>query len=86
MIIQKANKTITSSIPTELSKKIDDFAVEHKVAKNLVLISALEMFFKEERRKKFVEGVKKWGMDEENVEMAEWGMKQYFEDIKELEK
>lgn len=86
MILQKTNKTFTSSLPLELSKKIDEFAQEHKVAKNQVLISALELFFKEERRKKFIEGVKKLGMDEENVEMAEWGMKEYAEDLKEIEK
>ena len=86
MLIQKSNKTITSSLPIELCKKIDDYAGKNNMAKNQVLIGALELFFKEERRKKFVEGIKKYGMDDENVEMAEWGMKEYTEDLKEFEK
>jgi Ribbon-helix-helix domain len=73
----------TSTLPEAISKKLADYCKKHKIQKNKIIENALELYFKEERRKEFIEGVKKWGMDPENEEWAEWGMKEYAEQLKE---
>ena len=79
------SQIFTSSLPIDMSQKIEQYASKHKIPKNKVIEKALEMLFNEEKRKSFIEGVKKWGMDPENLEWAEMGMKDYSEQLKDLD-
>lgn len=75
----------TSSIPEDLYKKLTSFAQKNKMQKNKVLEEALNLFFLEDKKKSFIEGVKKWGQDSENIVWAEMGMKEYSETLKKMD-
>jgi hypothetical protein len=72
----------TSNIPLELKEKIEQYSTKHHIPKNKVLEKALSLFFHEEKRKAFAEGIKKYGQNPENIEIAEWGMTDYAEQLK----
>lgn len=72
----------TSNISIELKEKIEQYATKHQIPKNKVLEKALFIFFHEEKRKAFAEGIKKYGQNPENIEIAEWGMADYAEQLK----
>lgn len=72
----------TSNISIELKEKIEQYATKHQIPKNKVLEKALSIFFHEEKRKAFAEGIKKYGQNPENIEIAEWGMADYAEQLK----
>lgn len=72
----------TSNIPIELKIKIEQYATKHGIPENKVLEKALSLFFHEEKKKAFAEGLKKYGQDPENTAIAEWGMRDYSEQLK----
>lgn len=72
----------TSNISIELKEKIEQYATKHQIPKNKVLEKALSIFFHEEKRKAFAEGIKKYGQNPENIKIAEWGMADYAEQLK----
>lgn len=75
-------QVFTSSLPLELKETLEEYATKHRLPKNKVIEQALDFFFHEQKRKAFVEGLKKYGHDKEMVEMAEWGMDDYADQLK----
>ncbi len=71
-----------NNIPLELIEKIEQYATKHGIPEHMVLEKALSLFFHEEKKKAFADGLKKYGHDPENKEVAEWGMAEYAEQIK----
>ncbi len=76
----------TSSLPIELKEDLEVYATKHKVSKNKVIEKALKKFLMEERKKVYVETFKKANNDPEMTAMADWGLEDYLEQLKQLEK
>ncbi len=75
-------QVFTSSLPLELKETLEKYASKHHLPKNKVIEQALAFFFHEQKRKAFVEGLKKYGHDKAMTEMAEWGMDDYADQLK----
>ncbi len=75
-------QTFTSTLPIDLSQKLDLYAQANKIPKNKIIEQALDLFFIEERKKKFLEGVKKIGNDPDQIEWSEWGITDYGDQLK----
>lgn len=71
----------TGNISMELKEKIKQYATKHGIPINKILEQALSLFFHEEKKKAFAEGIKKYGQDPENIEVAEWGLAEYAEQL-----
>lgn len=82
------NKNIiyTSSLPITVMEEVAKYARKKEVSKNKVIEIALKKLFEEELKKELEETFKLASQDEELVEMAEEGLGEYVEQLKELEK
>ena len=76
----------TSTLPIELKEGLEVYATRHKVSKNKVIEKALKMFLMEERKKAYAETFKRANKDTEMIAMADWGLEDYLEQLKQLEK
>lgn len=76
----------TSSFPLELKEDLETYAVGHKISKKKVIEKALKKFLMEERKKEYAESFKKANKDPEMKSMADWGLKDYLKQLKDLEK
>lgn len=75
------SQVFTGSLPLDLKQTLAEYATKHQIPKNKVIEQALTFFFYEEKRKTFIDGIKKYGQDKENIELAEWGMDDYAEQL-----
>jgi hypothetical protein len=80
------NITYTSSLPCVVMEEVAEYAKKKKVSKNKVIEIALKKFFEEELKKELETTFKLASEDKELVEMAEQGLGDYLEQLKELEK
>ncbi|MES1218041.1 MAG: CopG family transcriptional regulator [Bacteroidota bacterium] len=76
----------TSTLPIELKEDLEVYATRHKVSKNKVIEKALKKFLMEERKKTYAETFKKANNDPEMISMADWGLDDYLQQLKQLEK
>ena len=76
----------TSTLPIELKEELDLYATKHKTSKNKIIEKVLKKFLTEERKKAYAETFKKASSDSEMIEMADWGLEDYLNQLKELEK
>ncbi|MEO5581695.1 MAG: hypothetical protein ABIR66_03315 [Saprospiraceae bacterium] len=68
------SKVYTSSLSSELSIQVEDYASTNKIPKIKVIEMALVSFFNGIEKQEFIDSLKKYGRDPEFVETAEWGM------------
>lgn len=80
------NITYTSSLPSVVMEEVVEYAKKKKVSKNKVIEIALKKLFEEELKKELEETFKIASQDKELLEMAEEGLGEYLEQLKELEK
>ena len=80
------NITYTSSLPSIVMEEVVEYARKKKVSKNKVIEIALKKLFEEELKKELEETFKIASQDKELLEMAEEGLGEYLEQLKELEK
>ncbi|HEX8278315.1 MAG TPA: hypothetical protein VF540_06450 [Segetibacter sp.] len=80
------NITYTSSLPSVVMEEVVEYAKKKKVSKNKVIEIALKKLFEEELKKELEETFKIASEDKELLEMAEGGLGDYLEQLKELEK
>lgn len=76
----------TSSLSMELKEDLEVYAARHKVSKNKVIQKALKRFLAEERKKAYAESFQRANKDPEMKSMADWGLDDYLEQLKALEK
>lgn len=80
------NITYTSTLPSMVMEEVVAYAKKRNVSKNKVIEIALKKLFEEELRKDLQETFKLANEDKELAQMAEFGLNDYLEQLKELEK
>lgn len=78
----KKRVTYTSTLPSVVMEDVVDYAKKKKISKNKVIEMAIEKLLEEEIRKELIESLKKIADDPDIIEMAEWGMDDYAEQLK----
>lgn len=80
------NITYTSTLPSIVMEEVAAYAVKKKVSKNKVIEIALKKLFEEELKKELKETFQLANEDKELLQLAESGLGDYLEQLKELEK
>ncbi|MDQ6844156.1 MAG: CopG family transcriptional regulator [Bacteroidota bacterium] len=65
-------------------EEVAEYAKKKKISKNKVIEIALKKLLEEEIRNELIESFKKIADDPDMIEMAEWGMEDYAEQLKSL--
>ena len=84
--MNKKNITYTSTLPSVVMEEVAEYAIKKNVSKNKVIEIALKKFFEEEMKKELEETFKLADKDKELLQLAESGLGDYLEQLKELEK
>ncbi len=84
--MNKKNITYTSTLPSVVMEEVAEYAIKKNVSKNKVIEIALKKFFEEEMKKDLKETFKLANEDKELLQLAESGLGDYLEQLKELEK
>ena len=84
--MDKKNITYTSTLPSLVMEEVVEYARKKKVSKNKVIEIALKKLFEDELKRDLQETFKVASQDKELLEMAEEGLGEYLEQLKELEK
>ncbi len=78
--------TYTSTLPNVVMEEVVEYAKKKKISKNKVIEIALKKLLEEEIKNELRESFKKIADDPEMLEMAEWGMEDYAEQLKRFDK
>jgi hypothetical protein len=73
--------TITTTLDPLMNNWLKEEAKRQKTTKRVIMERALLLYKTEEIRKKYIETYEKMNNDPETLELAEWGMKEYLEDL-----
>jgi uncharacterized hydantoinase/oxoprolinase family protein len=82
----KKNVTYTSTLPSIVMEEVAAYAKKRNVSKNKVIEIALKKLFVEELQKDLKETFENALQDKDLLEMAEAGLGDYLDQLKELEK
>lgn len=77
--------TFTSSLPDELLEALAKEARDLKVPKNRLIEKALTLYLRELKKARYAKSFRRASQDEEVMNMAEEGMADYFEMLKEYD-
>jgi hypothetical protein len=80
------NITYTSTLPDVVMEKVVEYARKKNLSKNKVIEIALKKLMEEEIKNELMESFKKIANDPEMIETAEWGMREYSEQLKNFDK
>ncbi len=80
------NVTYTSTLPNTVMEEVVEYAKMKNVSKNKIIEMALKKFFEEEIKHELQNTFKLASKDEELMQMAEEGLGDYLNQLKELEK
>ena len=78
--------TYTSTLPSVVMEEVVEYAKKKNITKNKVIETALKKLLEEEIKNDLRESLKQLTDDNEITEMAEWGMKDYAEQLKKFDK
>jgi len=78
--------TYTSSLPNMVMEEVVEYAQKKNVSKNKVIEIALKRFFEEEIKQELQDTFQLASKDKELVQLAEEGLGDYLNQLKELEK
>ena len=78
--------TYTSTLPNVVMEEIVEYAKKKKISKNKVIELAVRKLLDEEIKNELKRTFTLASNDKELLEMAEWGLGDYLEQLKELEK
>lgn len=78
--------TYTSTLPSMVMEEIVAYAKRKKISKNKVIEIAVKKLLEEEIKNDLKRTFELAANDKEMIEMAEWGLGDYLEQLKELEK
>ena len=73
--------TYTSTLPSVVMEEVVEYAKKKKISKNKVIELAVKKLLDEEIRRELIESFKKISNDPDMIEMAEWGMDDYMEQL-----
>jgi hypothetical protein len=74
--------TYTSTLPGVVMEEVVEYAKKKKISKNKVIEIAVKKLLEEEIRSELIESFRKIADDPDMIEMAEWGMEDYAEQLK----
>lgn len=72
----------SDSLSEALKADLKKYALQHGISEYQVVEKAVAFFLEAEKRRQFIAGLKLYGHDKENIEIAEWGMDDYSEQLK----
>ncbi|MEP6583271.1 MAG: hypothetical protein ABJA90_03345 [Ginsengibacter sp.] len=78
--------TYTSTLPNVVMEEVAEYAKKKKISKNKVIEIAVKKLLEEEIRHELRNTFELASNNKELTEMAEWGLGDYLEQIKEFEK
>ncbi len=78
--------TYTSTLPSIVMEEVGEYARKKKISKNKVIEIAVKKLFEEEIKNELAESFKKISNDPDMIEIAEWGMDDYAEQLKKFDK
>lgn len=78
--------TYTSTLPSMVMEDVVEYATKKNISKNKVIEIAIKMLMEEEIKNELKESFRKISKDPEMVEMAEWGMNEYSQQLKDFDK
>lgn len=78
--------TYTSTLPNMVMEEVVECAKKKKISKNKVIEIALKKLLDEEIRNDLKRTFMLAANDKEMIEMAEWGLGDYLQQLKEMEK
>ncbi|HEY9342695.1 MAG TPA: hypothetical protein VIQ23_14010 [Hanamia sp.] len=78
--------TYTSTLPDVVMEEVVEYARKKNISKNKVIEIALKKLMEEEIKNELMESFKKIANDPEMIETAEWGMREYSEQLKNFDK
>lgn len=78
--------TYTSTLPSVVMEEVAEYARKKKISKNKVIEIAVKKLLDEEIRNDLQRTFTLAANDKELLEMAEWGLGDYLEQLKEFEK
>ena len=78
--------TYTSTLPDKVMEEVVEYAKKKKISKNKVIEIAVKKLLEEEIRNELQRTFTLAANDKELFKMAEWGLGDYLEQLKELEK
>lgn len=81
----KTTMTFTSTMSPELMQWVDSIAKAKKRTRRAVLEEAIKRYKRALAREYLEEGFKKFANDPDIIEMAEWGMKDYAQLLKDFD-
>lgn len=74
--------TITTTLDADMNNWLKEEAKRQKTTKRVIIERAVEYYLTDQTRKLYAEGFKKMNDDPEVLEMAEWGMGDYYDNLK----
>ena len=84
--MNRKSVTYTSTLPNVVMEEVVEYAKKKKISKNKVIEIALKRLLEEEIKNELRESFKKIADDPEMLEMAEWGIEDYAEQLKKFDK
>ena len=84
--MSKKYVTYTSTLPNIVMEDVAEYAKKKNVSKNKVIEIALKKLFEEEIRKDLENTFKLAAEDQGSTDMAEWGLGDYSQQLKNLDK
>lgn len=78
--------TYTSILPSVVMEDVVEYATKKNISKNRVIEIAIKKLMEEEIKNELKESFRKISKDPEMVEMAEWGMNEYSQQLKDFDK
>ena len=85
-IIMAKRYTYTGSLPVQLKNAVEVYAIRHKISIDKVIETALKKFLLEKRKNNYIKTFIKANNNSEMISMADWGLKDYLNQLKQLEK
>jgi hypothetical protein len=85
-MINKKKITYTSTLPSIVMEGVAEYAKKKKISKNKVIEIAVKKLLEEEIKEELKRTFILAANDKELLEMAEWGLGDYLEQLKEYEK
>lgn len=77
--------TYTSTLPEDLLAMVNDYSLKYKVSKNSIVEKALRVYLFDLKKKEFAEGFKNAVGNQEQADLAESGMEDYWTIVNRLE-
>ena len=84
--MKKQYVTYTSSMSNLVMEQLEKYVARNKTKKNVIIEQAVKQFLSTDRKKAYAETFKRANKDPEMIAMSDWGLEDYRNQLKSLEK